>query len=37
MKTILAAFVLFCAFLAPAFAQETPDVLVKTVTTRWST
>jgi phospholipid transport system substrate-binding protein len=32
MKRIVAAFILFCGLLAPAFAQEAPDALVKTVT-----
>ena len=31
MKRLIAPF-LFCVFLAPAFAQEAPDALVKTVT-----
>ena len=32
MKRIVAAFILFCGLVAPAFAQEAPDALVKTVT-----
>ena len=32
MKRLVAAFILFCGFAAPAFAQEAPDALVKTVT-----
>src|SRR6185503_1587562 len=32
MKRLIAPFILFCVFLAPAFAQESPDALVKTVT-----
>src|SRR4026209_789983 len=32
MKRSIAPFILFCVFLAPAFAQESPDALVKTVT-----
>ena len=32
MKTLVAAFILFCGLAAPAFAQDAPDALVKTVT-----
>jgi phospholipid transport system substrate-binding protein len=32
MKRLIAPFILFYVFLAPAFAQDAPDALVKTVT-----
>jgi phospholipid transport system substrate-binding protein len=32
MKRLVAAFILSCGLVAPAFAQEAPDALVKTVT-----